>query len=82
MYILPNGQKDQIRKGASTGDSFKGGDMIWEDIDGNGVIDDNDRVIIGDPNPKFIGGMSNTFSYKGISLNIICEGYYSLKSHP
>lgn len=64
VYILPNGQKDQVRKGASTGAPFKGGDMIWEDIDGNGVIDDNDRVIIGDPNPKFIGGMSNTFSYK------------------
>ena len=79
VYILPNGQKDQIRKGASTGDPFKGGDMIWEDIDGNGVIDDNDRVIIGDPNPKFIGGMSNTFSYKGISLNIMMQWSYGNK---
>ena len=50
--------------------------MIWEDIDGNGVIDDNDRVIIGDPNPKFIGGMSNTFSYKGVSLNIMMQWSY------
>lgn len=79
VYILPNGQKDQVRKGASTGAPFKGGDMIWEDIDGNGVIDDNDRVIIGDPNPKFIGGMSNTFSYKGVSLNIMMQWSYGNK---
>ena len=38
VYILPNGQKDQVRKGASTGAPFKGGDMIWEDIDGNGLL--------------------------------------------
>src|SRR5690606_23456914 len=51
------------------GEAFKGGDMIWNDVDNNGIIDDNDRLIIGDPNPKFIGGFSNKVSYKSFSLN-------------
>src|SRR5699024_7620357 len=35
---------------------------------GNGIIDDNDRVIIGSPHPKFTGGFNNTMGYKNFSL--------------
>lgn len=79
VYVAPDGTIDQYRKGASTGVAFKGGDMIWDDIDNNGVIDDNDRVIIGDPNPKFIGGMGNKFSYRNFSLNIFLQWSYGNK---
>lgn len=40
----------------------------------NGVIDDNDRQIIGDPNPDFSFGFANTFSYKSFDLNIFFQG--------
>ncbi|MCI4671768.1 MAG: TonB-dependent receptor [Bacteroidia bacterium] len=40
----------------------------------NGIIDDNDRQIIGDPNPDFTFGFSNTFSYKSFDLNIFFQG--------
>ncbi len=76
VYIAPDGTEGQYRKGASTGEVFKGGDMIWDDIDKNGIIDDNDRMIIGDPNPKFIGGMGNNFSYRGFSLNVLFQWSY------
>ena len=40
----------------------------------NGEIDDNDRQIIGDPNPDFTFGVSNTISYKSFDLNIFFQG--------
>jgi len=40
----------------------------------DGIIDDNDRQIIGDPNPDFIFGFTNTLSYKNFDLNIFFQG--------
>jgi hypothetical protein len=45
-----------------------GGDVIWQDTDGNGIIDTRDYVYLGNPYPTTTGGFSNTFSYKGIQL--------------
>lgn len=39
----------------------------------DGVLDTNDQTIIGDPNPDFIWGLNNTFSYKGFDLNIFFQ---------
>ena len=46
---------------------------------GDGVIDDNDRVVIGSPLPKFTFGWNNTFRYKGFDLNIFVNGSYGNK---
>ena len=40
----------------------------------NGMIDDNDRQIIGDPNPDFTFGIGNNISYKNFDLNIFFQG--------
>ena len=32
------------------------------------------RVVIGNPNPKLIGGLSNSFAYKGLEFNILFQG--------
>jgi len=40
----------------------------------NGEINDNDRQIIGDPNPDFSFGMTNAFSYKSFDINIFFQG--------
>lgn len=37
-------------------------------------INEAERVVIGDPNPDFIYGMTNTFSWKGIDLTIFLQG--------
>lgn len=59
----------------------KVGTARFKDISGpNGVpdgkIDVNDRTFIGNPTPRFIFGMTNTFSYKRFDLNIIMAGAY------
>jgi TonB-linked SusC/RagA family outer membrane protein len=46
------------------------GDYIFADINGDGVIDTKDQVFMGYRTPDKIGGMQNTFSYKGINLRI------------
>jgi len=49
---------------------FRGGDPIWKDSNGDGVLDATDYVPSGNPNPKMTGGMVNTFSYKNFSLSV------------
>ncbi len=44
------------------------GDAMWEDIDGDGVINQNDRVKLGNTLPRWTGGFNSTFSYKSLSL--------------
>ncbi len=50
------------------------GRLIYRDLDGNGVIDDNDRCIIGDPNPDLSMGLNLNFKYKAFSLDMFFAG--------
>ena len=50
------------------------GDVRFRDVDGNGIIDDNDRTIVGKPTPDYTFGMTNTFKYKGFDLSILITG--------
>lgn len=52
------------------GYNFRGGDPIWLDLNGDGVLDATDYAPAGNPFPKMTGGINNTFSYKGISLTV------------
>ena len=52
------------------------GMMIYEDLNGDGRISSSDRTFIGDPNPDFTFGMTNTFSWKGFNLSIFLQGSY------
>lgn len=47
------------------------GDRNFKDQNGDYTIDVSDRVYSGDPNPKWNGGWTNDFTYKGFSLNIV-----------
>ena len=55
---------------------FKAGDMNFVDRDGNGVINENDRTVIGDPNPDIYGNIHTTLSYKNLTLSAVFN--YSL----
>lgn len=44
------------------------GDVMWNDLDNNGVINEYDRVKIGNVMPKWTGGFSTNFSYRDFSL--------------
>lgn len=52
------------------------GDLKYKDVNGDGVIDANDRTVIGSPMPKFTFGWTNTFRYKNIDLSIFLNGSY------
>ncbi|WP_247235330.1 TonB-dependent receptor [Telluribacter sp. SYSU D00476] len=54
----------------------KPGDRKYLDLNGDKKIDDNDRTIIGRAQPKFIGGLNNTFSYGGFELTVFLQGVY------
>ncbi len=47
--------------------------------DPDGIIDQNDRVILGSPHPKFVYGWNNTFSWKFIELSAFFQGVYGNK---
>lgn len=51
--------------------TFKGGDVRFVDQDGNNVIDDNDRTVIGRASPDFTGGFSNRLAWKRFELNAL-----------
>jgi TonB-linked SusC/RagA family outer membrane protein len=44
------------------------GDAMWEDINGDGVINQDDRVKLGNTLPRWTGGFNTTLSYKNFSL--------------
>ncbi len=56
--------------------SIQPGDMKYRDMNGDGVVDDYDRTIIGCGQPLHTGGFSNTFMWKNFDLNIFFNWSY------
>lgn len=52
------------------------GEMIYRDINEDGKVTAADRTYIGNPNPDFIFGLTNTLSWKNINLSIFLQGSY------
>lgn len=46
----------------------------FKDVNGDGKLDSQDKTIIGNPNPDFIFGLNNDFTYKNLDLNIFFQG--------
>ena len=79
-YLL-NGKEyagDIRQKTLPNGKPFRGGDYNWEEPEGtrDGVIDDNDRMVIGNAMPDVTGGLNTTVTWKNVSLYL--GFYYSL----
>lgn len=58
------------------GNAFTVGDSKYEDVDGDYIFNPysyGDRKLMGDPNPKFVGGFANDFFYGNWSLGIQCS---------
>lgn len=49
------------------------GDELFTDLNDDGVIDGDDRQIIGDPNPDWIAGLNNNFRYKNFDMNVFFQ---------
>jgi TonB-linked SusC/RagA family outer membrane protein len=71
---------DEIRKsavqtaGTDPTTSTAPGDIRFKDLNGDGVINGDDRTNIGNQNPTFTYGLTNTFNYKGLELSVFLQG--------
>lgn len=54
------------------------GEVKVKDLNENGIIDPEDRSIVGVTRPDYIFGLTNTFHYKGFDLNIFVQGVYGI----
>jgi TonB-linked SusC/RagA family outer membrane protein len=52
------------------------GDVRFKDLNGDKIIDDKDVTVIGDPNPKFTYGMTNTVNFKNFDISVFVYGSY------
>lgn len=50
------------------------GDLKFKDLNGDGIIDENDRTNIGSPMPKFTFGWTNSFRYRDFDLSLFLTG--------
>ena len=81
-------QEDEIARGdhLNWDPIAEAGDVKLADISGpdgvpDGKIDDNDRTIKGQTTPKWIGGLTNTFTYKDFTLSIFIQTTQGLKKN-
>mgnify|MGYP002402719246 CR=1 FL=1 len=61
-------QSDEEVPAQQFAQGVRAGDVHYEDVDGNGIINVDDRQIVGTSNPDFYGGWSNTFRYRNFDL--------------
>ncbi|SCD19755.1 SusC/RagA family [Proteiniphilum saccharofermentans] len=64
----------EMAKFNENGEKFTAGSVRPVDQNGDYIIDSEDRVVLGNRNPRWTLGWSNTFNYKGIELNIELYG--------
>ena len=55
------------------------GDRIFADINGDGLVNADDRVPIGNPQPKLFGGLNLDATYKAWDINLYFYGSYGNK---
>lgn len=59
-----------LKDGVPVRDGVQPGYWKFEDVNKDGVVDDNDRTVIGNANPLVYGGINNSFSFRGFDLSI------------
>lgn len=65
----------RLQYGRGSGLFFQAGDPIWQDINGDYIIDNAttnnaDMVAVGNPTPKLVGGLTTQVVYKEFTLNV------------
>jgi TonB-linked SusC/RagA family outer membrane protein len=71
-YIL----KSTVQNNGQDRGSIRPGHIKYKDLNGDRIIDNNDRTVIGNPLPVHTGGFSNNFYYKGFDLNVLFQWSY------
>ena len=55
-------------------------DVYVKDLNGDGVIDADDKAILGNPYPDFIWSLTNTFSYKAFDFSFMFQGSHGAQT--
>lgn len=63
-------QIDEYNGPLLLGKDTQPGDVIWKDSNGDGILDEKDRTMIGDPHPDFTIGLNFNVSWKGFDLSV------------
>ena len=71
-YVL----KKSVPTNGSARDAIQPGDIKYVDQNGDGVVNDQDNVVIGRCEPIHMGGFNNNFTYKNLSLNVFFQWSY------
>lgn len=58
---------------------FTPGGLKLVDVNGDNILNNDDRVVLGNPYPDFIWGITNNVSYKGIELSVFFQGSHGGK---
>ncbi len=61
------------------GKILNGGSTIWQDINNDGVIDENDRQVLGNAIPKILFGINDFITYKNWTLNFLFNAAFGNK---
>ena len=67
---------DKLASPKVVGYEYGPGDLKYKDINGDGIINTEDRTMIGNPTPDFIYGISLSTQYKGFDFGIDFNGSY------
>jgi TonB-linked SusC/RagA family outer membrane protein len=59
---------------ASTQSGAARGSFKWKDVNGDKKIDENDKGVLGDPNPSLVFGMNLSMEYKGLDFSMFLQG--------
>lgn len=80
-YETPDGQQytGTVGQMKTNGAILKGGDVIWDDADGDGIIGDSDRRILGNGMPTWYASWTNYLTYKQFSLSFSFYGSFGNK---
>ena len=57
------------------------GDLMYKDLNGDGIITSYDRYVIGNTTPKWNGGLSTNLKYKGLSLYVRTDFSLGFKTY-
>ncbi len=68
--------QEEINKHVPQDNAPKPGDRKFKDVNGDGAVNNNDLDFVGDPNPDFNYGITNTISYKSFDFNLLINGVY------
>ncbi len=71
-YVL----KDNVPYTTNGKNAIQPGDIKYKDINGDGLIDNNDITTIGNPYPKHVGGLGNNLTFMNFDINFFFQWSY------